>query len=108
MFGFIDKTGDFKIAPQYEFVGRFSEGLAAVGRTEGAALKWGFVDTSGSEVLPFEYTNWVDPAFKNGLALVQITDKSASGDILYSSGYINRAGEWIYEPVAGPWYYFIE
>ena len=107
-FGFIDKTGDFLIKPAYDYVGRFSEGIAAVGRAEENAITWAFIDKNGSEILPYKYSNWVDPAFKNGLALVQQTEMSASGGALYSSGYINTAGEWIYKPVAGPWYYFIE
>lgn len=107
-FGFIDKTGEFLIAPEYDFVGRFSEGIAAVGRKKGNGLQWGFIDRNGAKKLPFGYTNWVDPVFIDGLALVQQTETSASGDALHSSGYINVSGEWIYRPVSGPWYYFIE
>ena len=50
---------------QYDWVGRFSEGLAAVQLKR----KWGFVDRQGNVVIPIEYDS-VEP-WDDGLAVVQ-------------------------------------
>lgn len=52
------------IAPQYDNAQYFSEGLAAV-RKNG---KWGYIDTAGKTVIPFEYD--IAYAFNEGYAVV--------------------------------------
>lgn len=70
-FGFVDASGQFKIAPTFAEVLPFSEGLAAVRVGE----KWGFVDTSGQiKISPrFEGAYY----FGEGVATVELD--SASG-----------------------------
>ncbi|MCL2838657.1 MAG: WG repeat-containing protein [Oscillospiraceae bacterium] len=64
---FIDKSGNEVIQlNNYNFAGRFSEGLAEVSRVGGM---WGFIDTSGNEVIPLIY-NLANP-FSEGLAAVR-------------------------------------
>ncbi|HDS29982.1 MAG TPA: WG repeat-containing protein, partial [Firmicutes bacterium] len=45
--GFIDKTGQYVINPQFDFAFDFSEGLAPVKIAE----KWGFIDKTGQFVI---------------------------------------------------------
>ena len=52
-YGFIDKTGKEVIALQYEDAGDFQNGLAKV-KKDG---KWGYINTKGETVLPFEYAD---------------------------------------------------
>lgn len=50
-FGFVDAAGTFIIAPAFDDVLPFSEGLAAVRSGE----KWGFIDASGHLVIPPQF-----------------------------------------------------
>ena len=68
------------IAPQYEDALDFSEGLAAV-KKDG---KWGFIDKTGAEVIPFIY-DVVQP-FSDGLALARL---ERDGLI----GFIDKSGK---------------
>ena len=59
----------------------FSEGLAAVKNENGL---WGFIDPTGTVILPFEWTGIMIPHFSDGLAAVEKDN---------AMGYINKAGE---------------
>ena len=54
--GYIDKNGNVVIPPQFDRSLKFSEGLAGVKVND----KWGFVDMSGTMIVPAEYQE--DPA----------------------------------------------
>jgi hypothetical protein len=75
--GYIDADGKMVIAPRFEMVGRFSEGLAP------AALggKFGFVDLSGQFVIPAKFD--AARGFSEGLAAVSLNG---------SWGYLNKSG----------------
>ncbi len=75
--GYIDKSGRFTIAPQYDWADSFSAGLAVV-RTEGLT---GFIDKSGRVVIDIKY-ELAEP-FSDGLAAVRLDNKW---------GYINESG----------------
>ncbi len=77
-YGYINKKGEFKIAPQFEEAASFSEGLAAVKISE----KWGYIDTSGELVIPAKFD--AATRFLEGLAYVVIAQKG---------GYIDKSGE---------------
>jgi len=64
--GFIDKSGNEVIAPQFYNFRHFSEGLAAV-KVEG---KWGFIDKTGRIVIKPAYD--VANRFSEGVAIVAI------------------------------------
>jgi WG containing repeat len=49
-YGFVDASGQFRIAPTFDEVLPFSDGLAAVRSGE----KWGFIDNSGEVVIPIQ------------------------------------------------------
>ena len=54
---------------KYDYIEPFHEGLAAVQRND----QWGFVDTTGKEVVPPKYDNV--EFFHEGLALVKLKKK---------------------------------
>ncbi len=94
--GFIDRDGAMVIEPSFQAVSRgFQDGLAAVnvggderphGPVEGG--KWGYINKSGAWVAPPQFTG-VSLVWEDGVTLVRVGDKR---------GYINRQGEYIWEP----------
>ena len=87
--GFIDYTGK-KVFGDYNYAERFSEGLAAVGVDGG----YGFIDETGTLVIPTEYTD-VFPCFSNGVTMVSadgttwgIIDKTGNAvtDFVFDKG----------------------
>ena len=74
----------------YENVGKFNEGFAAVQLNN----KWGYIDKSGKDVVPFKYDFAYD--FHEGSALVEIDQKY---------GFIDKTGksitQFIYEYQSG-------
>jgi hypothetical protein len=100
--GYIDKTGKIIIKPQFNTAENFSEGLAAVRKTNrflrkinlfffpGSTFghKCGFIDKTGK----FAFTTpWYDEmdGFSGGLAWIDIRGKY---------GYIDTTGKYIWEP----------
>ncbi len=64
-FGYINKKGEFTIAPQFDSANDFSEDLAAVEVSE----KWGYIDISGNIVIPVGFES--AQSFSEGLAPVK-------------------------------------
>ncbi len=64
-YGYIDKTGEFVIEPQFDFAAKFSEGFAAF-RTDGL---WGYVNSSGSTAIEASFSS--ARPFSDGLAAVE-------------------------------------
>jgi DUF971 family protein len=84
--GFIDKTGNFVIKPQFDDAHDFSEGLAAV-KLNG---KWGYIDKNGSFGIQLQFDDIrVERGFYGGVASVWDSDEE-------SDLYINKRGEVIY------------
>jgi hypothetical protein len=65
-FGFVDAAGTFIIAPTFDEVLPFSEGLAAVRSGD----KWGFIDASGRLVIPPQFKTAY--YFKQGAAVAEL------------------------------------
>src|SRR2546423_227319 len=84
--GFIDSRGKNAIAPRFESVLPFSEGLAAVKR-EG---RWGYIDRKGTEVIPFRYRT--AQSFLHGVAIVD------TGLPDHAVGTIDTSGAWVAQP----------
>lgn len=79
-------TGD-KVE-EYDLVGKFSEGLAMVGKVDAEGnLKLGYINTKGEVVIPLEYDNIAD--FSDGLAMV--AQIGADGN--YKYGFVNTKGK---------------
>jgi len=88
--GFIDETGQ-PITPTlfpFDNASDFNEGMAAVE----IMGKWGFIDTTGSIVIPCQYESC--NGFSNGVAWVLV--KTKDGKKKY--GLINKSGKYIYTP----------
>jgi len=89
-FGFIDKTGEFTVQPQYLDAHPFSEGLAAVsvGNPQGGAVNWGYIDKTGAMKIPDKFHT--AESFHEGLASVVAAESSAysfidkTGKILFT------------------------
>jgi len=85
-FGFVDNSGQFKIAPTFDEVLPFSEGLAAMRSGE----KWGFVDTSGKILIrprfksAFYFREGVGVAeLDSGYALIDASGKALAEGFQY-------------------------
>lgn len=89
-FGYIDLTGELVIPYQFYLGDHFSEGLACVQFTEDG--KYGFINKEGSVIVPPTFDS--AEAYENGLAAVYLGKKF--GKTL--SGYINKNGDYVWEP----------
>lgn len=83
--GYIDRSGNNVIPPQYSAGGRFSEGLAAV-QPSGMG-KWGYIDKKGKFVVEPHFDG--ADVFVGGVAQVRVKD-------LY--GLINARGQFVVQP----------
>lgn len=115
--GFIDRTGRFRIAPRYNGAGQFSEGVAYAWLSEGGQRKDGIVDVSGRftqlpEVNDYEFI------FHDGLARFQTPsgqerkygymDKTGRVVIptqFYDSGHFSEGLAWVSVLKEGKWLY---
>lgn len=88
-YGFVNKQGRMVIAPQFDLVGYFSEGVASVLIEKEQSLEggWGYVNTKGEIVLTPRF-DWAWE-FSEGRALVAVGDRV---------GYVDRAGHYIWQP----------
>lgn len=68
---FINKRGEFIVAPSYYLFSDFSEGMANIYNKEG---KYGFIDTLGNIKIPCKYDKVLEP-FKSNLAMVVLDKK---------------------------------
>ena len=90
--GYVDKTGKMVIPPQFDWGGKFSEGLAVV--------KWGknvgYIDKTGKMVISPQFDG--GGSFNEGLAAVKLKEKW---------GFIDKTGKLAiplqFDWAAGPW-----
>ena len=98
--GYIDKTGKIVIKPQFDQVGRFSEGLALVGNYTipilDASGKFGYIDKTGRFVIKPPFGVFMSPGvsfegeFSEGLAPMAA---------MYGKwGYIDKTGKFVIKP----------
>jgi len=81
--GFVDESGDFVIAPQFDACSYFYEEMAVV-LVNG---KYGFIDTKGDFIIEPQFDNAY--RISEGLAAVEVGEKW---------GYIDKDGEFVIEP----------
>jgi hypothetical protein len=84
--GFINKDGKQVIAPKYELVGSFSEGLASVNINH----KWGYIDRTGKLAIApkFDYVS----DFQDGLSSFEAFDQN------HKHGFIDKNGNVVIAP----------
>ncbi len=85
--GYIDSVGNFVIDRQFEKIGPFSEGLAAVTKD---GKKWGYIDKSGK--FEIEPTYLVAEPFSEGMAAVVTTQNPSDG-----RKFIDKTGKIVLE-----------
>uniref|UniRef100_A0A7C6ED69 WG repeat-containing protein n=1 Tax=candidate division WOR-3 bacterium TaxID=2052148 RepID=A0A7C6ED69_UNCW3 len=93
--GYVDRTGNIAIKPQFDDGGQFSQGVAAVNvgakvdEKSGALIggKWGFIDKTGVFLIEPKYD--YAGKFSEGLAGVEIRGKW---------GYIDKTGKYVWKP----------
>ncbi len=71
--GYIDRTGEIKIPPQFGEAAQFNEGLAFVAGDIGHKEAWGFIDAQGLYKINPKYGP-EQSSFKNGIAFVRLAD----------------------------------
>ena len=91
--GFIDKTGNYIVKPQFDDASPFSEGLAAVKVDNYASglAKWGYIDKTGKYVVGPRFD--IAGPFSDGLAEIGL---AASEPDLRLSGYMDKTGTYIF------------
>lgn len=82
--GYIDKSGEIVLEPQFEKGSSFSEGMAAIFDQHKG---WGYIDTKGNYVIEPKFE--MAYPFSEGLALVSKGLKM---------GYINKSGNFVIPP----------
>ena len=100
--GFIDKSGNYIVKPQYSLVATFSEKLAAVSIAAGsepdAPHKCGYIDTKGNVVIRPQFD--LAENFSEGLAAVAIATGSEP-DAPEKWGYVDAKGKIVIRPQFG-------
>ena len=103
--GYIDNTGQIAIEPQFDWVGKFSEGLAAVMIEE----RIGYINRNGELVIEpqFDYDQEIDgfEYFSEGLAVVSFQDREYDS---FQKGYIDNRGRLAIAPQFDQAYPFSE
>lgn len=97
--GVADSSGTIIAPPNYDYIKKFSEGLAAFAK-EGRAYslgymdsKWGFMNEKGEEIIRHQFSNIAAEGFNNGLCAVSFDSADKSGTGKDKWGYINTKGE---------------
>lgn len=91
--GFMNKSGEIVIKPEYSQAQDFCDGLAAVLKyePENTFGKWGFIDKKGNLVIPCKFSIVSD--FSDGYATVR------EGDGMWETpvGVIDQTGEYVFK-----------
>jgi hypothetical protein len=88
--GAVNTSGEIVIAPVWDFIGGFHEGLSVAKRGD----RYVYIDRMGKQAIKEEFRNAMD--FRDELALV--FTREGRRDV---SGYIDREGNWIWK---GPYF----
>ena len=93
LWGFIDRSGQIVIRPQFVDAGMFREGLAPVAVQGPRKRAYGFIDRSGRFVIQPQY----DGAREFNKGLAQIIVLNSQGEF-QKAGYINKTGDFVWKP----------
>ena len=91
MSGYVNRLGDWVIAPKFKHARNFSEGLASARNEDGLA---GYIDTKGDWVIPPQFKTAGD--FKGGIAPVDFQYDATGSEIIDIGKYIDRKGNIIW------------
>lgn len=79
IWGYMDKKGNVKIEPKYNYAYQFSDRLALISKIKGKSEsgfeihKYGFINANGEEIIPIVYD--YATSFKNGNAVIEKISK---------------------------------
>jgi hypothetical protein len=105
--GYLNMEGEIAVPIIYSYAENFKDGLAVAGMEigveirrknragSGIKVKYGMIDKTGKEIIPFEYDRILnDNNFKFGEAVfVGKFIPDSNGEMIRKFGYINRPGE---------------
>jgi hypothetical protein len=87
LYGCMNEHGEIVVSPEYDQMGRFSEGYAVVRKGD----KWGYIDTSGAVAIELTLDRAYD--FSEGLAVFRVGNRIGG-----KRGYIDTNGSVVIEP----------
>lgn len=91
--GFINKSGEIAIQPEFGGAGHFGNGLAPVSLDiESMTGQWGYIDPQGKPVIKSQFD--MAHSFSEGLAPAYATPEGEEAENSNNGGYINTSGEW--------------
>ena len=94
--GFINRKGEWEIAPQYDAAYDFHDGMAYVyngNYWNNARREDYYIDSHGNRIIDCTQFQQISPGFSEGLAWA-IAKNSGENAL----GYINKLGEWVIAP----------
>lgn len=97
LYGLISKSGAVILPPQFDYISKFSCGLAFVKQSG----KWGFIDKTGKFVIQPKYDNVYYTGFNSGLAVVETYEADKNNPwapYIEHAGIINKSGLFIILP----------
>lgn len=90
VWGFVDKSGNQLINPQFKAVGDFHDNKCAVQNKDG---KWGYIDGSGKIIINYQFDSAYE--FSNGKAIVYLDKKAGVIDV-EGKYIVNPQFEWAF------------
>lgn len=98
LWGFIDRSGNVVIRPQFTNAGRFSHSRAAV--QSPYTKLWGFIDTKGNYVISPNYCMLGAFSGSDGLAGVYQNGRMENGKCVGGKwGFMDTHGTWVINPI---------
>ena len=104
LWGYLDKTGEWAISPQFTAVLPFTEGLAGATKSQKTNEQWGFIDRTGAFAIASQYFarepvyNEVVGAFVGPQAVTGFNEGFATVRLGSAVGLIDRSGQWRISP----------
>ena len=104
LWGYLDKTGEWAIPPQFTAVLSFSEGLAGATKSQKTNEQWGFIDRTGVFAIAPQYfspePDYIEEigAFVGLKAVTWFHEGFATVRLGSAVGLIDRSGQWRISP----------
>ncbi len=99
--GYIDRAGEIKIAPQFDVANRFSDGLVLAAIRGGAEGEAGYIDQKGLFKIAPKYSSSRSESFAHGMAFVHLAKIPASPEFNLKRGVnVDSSGDEISSAIA--------
>lgn len=104
LWGYLDKTGEWAISPQFTAVLSFSEGLSGATKSQKTNEQWGFIDRTGAFAIAPQYFS-LEPVYNEAIgafvgpnAVTWFNEGFATVRLGAAVGLIDRTGQWRISP----------